>query len=189
MRAERQVHVAVVSVGRRLLVSLLWGLLQAVVLSGMFFAGGVAAGYLSLWASHGGLVSSTNALLGLGTGAAAGLYVNRAARSWVLKARLRRLRARGVSATGTVYRLRRQWISGPKGGGVTKYTAIVQWRDPVTGAHWQGERRYQCYFRRSRRLEAALADGAQVELFYPADRPSRFVINVPFAPTMADVLG
>jgi hypothetical protein len=36
------------------------------------------------------------------------------------------------------------------------------------------------------RLEAAFTYGAKVPVYYPPGRPSRFVIDVPFAPTMAD---
>lgn len=102
---------------------------------------------------------------------------------------LRSLRVGGVSARAVVRRLDRQWSASGRGGGLTRYVAHVQWRDPVTGACWRGERRYRFYGRGSRQLEVICADGAQVELYYPANRPSRFIIDVPFAPTVADVLG
>jgi len=38
-------------------------------------------------------------------------------------------------------------------------------------------------------MEAACARGKQVGLYFPANHPARFVIDIPFAPTMADVLG
>ena len=58
--------------------------------------------------------------------------------------------------------------------------------DPVTGVSWKGERRYRFWGRGSKRLEAAFAYGAKVPVYYPPGRPSRFIIDVPFAPTMAD---
>jgi hypothetical protein len=179
VKTDESVHDAVVPASRRLLVSLLWGLTQVVTVFILFFAGGVAVGYLKPAAVP----------LGLGAGTVAGLYVCHQARGWLQQARLRGLRAHGVSARTTACWLESEWFPSPRGGGVTKYVAHVGWRDPGTGAVWQGERRYQFYGRGPRQLEAAFVDGNQVELHYPANRPERFVIDLPFAPTMADVLG
>jgi hypothetical protein len=188
VETEEAAHAAIVPAARRLAIGLLWGAAQAVLLCGPLLAGGLAAAYLTQ-ALTGRPASSTAALIGAAAGAGAGVLVCHKARAWLLEARLRRLRADGVSARGVVRRLDRQWSAGGRGGSMTRYAAHVQWRDPATGERWQGERRYRFYGRGSRQLEAVLAAGEQVELRYPAGRPQRFVIDVPFAPVMADVLG
>ena len=179
------VHAAVVPVGRRLLIGLLWGVTQIVIVFVLWYVCVVAAAYLGQAITG----SPMAALAGMPVGAAAGVFVDHKARAWVQESRLRRLRAGGVSARGVVRKLDRVWQPSGRGGGLTRYVAHVEWQDPVTGAHWQGERRYRFYDRGSRQLEAICANGAQVDLYYPTNRPSRFIIDVPFAPTMADVLG
>jgi hypothetical protein len=126
--------------------------------------------------------------IGLLTGAVVGLFVSHKARTWLLRYRLWRLRAVGVGVTAMVRELDSRWFSSPHGGSVTVYVAHVYWRDPVTGTRWEGARRYRFWNRGSRQMEAACARGTQVRLYYPANRPARFVIDIPFAPTMADLL-
>lgn len=189
METKESAHAAVIPGARRVLVGLLWGLVQAVTVFVLLFAGGVAAAYLDEIMISGRPVSSTPVLVGLAAGVVVGLYVDHKARTWLRELRLRRLRSSGVWVQATVRRLDRQWFTSGRGGGVTRYTAHVQWQDPATGACWQGERRYRFAGRGSRRLEATLAEGRRIELSYPAHRPSRFVIDVPFAPTMADFFG
>lgn len=187
METEELAQTAAIPSGRRVLVGLLWGLIQAVTLFALLFAGGVAAAYLDESLAGGGPVSSTPVLIGLAAGVAAGLALCHKARAWLQELRLRRLRADGVSVQATVRRLDRLYV--PYKAGTTRYTVCVQWKDPVTAACWHGERRYRFYGRGSRRLETLCAVGARVELRYPAHRPSRFILDVPFAPTMADLLG
>jgi hypothetical protein len=170
------------------MIGLVWSLVQVVLVFALALAVGLPVAYLSQEAGAGESAGWVG-LYGMAAGVGVAVLVCHRARGWVLKSRLRRLRASGVSVQGVVRRLDQQWSASGRGGGLTKYVAHVQWRDPVTGERWQGERRYRFYGRGSEQLEAALADGAQVDLCYPADRPSRFIIDVPFAPTMADVLG
>ena len=187
METKETAHAAVISVSRRVLIGLLWGLVQAVAVFVLLFAGGVAAAYLDESAAAGLPVSSSAVLVGLAAGVAAGLFVNHKARIWLQEFRLRRLRGGGVSVQATVRRLDRQYI--PYKIGTTRYVVHVQWQDPATGDRWQGERRYRFSGRGSRRLEASCARGERVGLYYPEHRLSRFVIDVPFAPTMADFFG
>lgn len=170
---------------RRLLISLAWGLIQLVILFGLLFGGGVLAGYLALdvFSGHG---ANSIALLGLAAGVAAALAVNHSARMWLQRLRLRRLRVRGVAAEAEVGLLGYQYSASSRGPGRASYTARVGWTDPATGARWKGERRYHFWGRESKRLEAVFTYGARVPVYYPPGRPSRFIIDVPFAPAMAD---
>lgn len=170
---------------KRVLIGLAWGLIQLVILAVLFFAGMLAAGYLSIDAFGG---RGTNALVetGFTAGIVAAVVVNHSARSWLQRWRLRGLRFRGVAVKAEVVDLGRQYTASTRGPGTTRYKVLVRWREPVTGVSWQGERRYRLWGRGSRRLEAACADGARIQLYYPPGRPSRFIIDIPFAPTMAD---
>lgn len=172
----------------RLLVGLAWGLIQVVIVCVLFFAGLLAAGYLSTDALS-GRGANTLAPVGFCVGAGAGLWVNHRARNWLQRLRLRGLRTRGVVADAEVVKLGSEYTPNPTGAGfgTTRCTVLVSWRDPVTGSGWRGECRYR-FWGRSRRLELACPPGARVPVYYPAGRPSRFIIDIPFAPTMADVL-
>jgi hypothetical protein len=187
VETDELAQTAVIPAGRRMLIGLLWGLVQAVILFVLLFAGGLAAARLDQ-GIQGRAASSTAALFGVAVGVAAGLFVNHRARSWLLQHRLRRLRDGGVSVQATVLELDRQWFSSARGGSMTRYVVHVQWEDPITGGWLCGERRYR-FFGRDLRLGAMYARGARIGLYYPAHRPSRFVIDGPFAPTMADLLG
>jgi hypothetical protein len=171
--------------GKRLLIGLAWGLIQVAILFVLLFAGGVAAGYLAtdVFGGHG--VNST-VLIGIAVGVIAGLVVDHRARPWLQRFRLRGLRLHGVSVQAEVVRLDRQYAASGRGPGATRYVVHVRWQDPATGVASQGERRYRFSGRGSRRLQAACADGAKVPVYYPPGRPSRFIIDIPFAPTMAD---
>lgn len=170
--------------GKRLLIGLAWGLIQLVILFALLYLGGVAAGYLAtdVFGGHG--VNPT-VLLGIAVGVIAGLVVDHNARIWLQRFRLRGLHARGVAVEAGVH-LDKQYTYSGRGPGTTRYIAQVRWTDPATGESWQGERRYRFSGRGSKRLEAICSARAKVPVYYPAGRPSRFVIDVPFAPTMAD---
>lgn len=187
METNESATAVVTPAGRRVLISLLWGLIQAATVFLVLFAGGVVAAYLDQGMADGRPVSSTAVLVGLAVGAAAGLFVNHKARIWLQEFRLRRLRADGVSVQAAVRRLDRQYI--PYKVGTTRYVAHVEWQDPATARRWQGERRYRFSGRGSRQLETICAPGEQVGLYYPAHRPARFVLDIPFAPAMADLVG
>lgn len=187
METKESATAVVIPAGLRVLIGLLWGLVQMAIVFVLLFAGGVAAAYLGQGMAGGRPASSTAVLVGLAVGVAAGLFVNHKARIWLQEFRLRRLRADGVSVEATVRRLDRQYI--PYKVGTTSYVAHVQWQDPATGRGWQGERRYRFSGRGSRQLEGICAHGERVGLYYPAHRPARFVLDIPFAPTMADLVG
>lgn len=170
---------------KRLLIGLAWSLIQLMILFALLFAGGVAAGYLAIdvFSGHG---ANSTALIGIAVGVIAALVVNHKARIWLQCSRLRGLRVQGVAVEAKVVDLDRKYAASSRGPGSTRYVALVRWTDPATGVSWQGERRYRFSGRGSNRLEAACADGAKVPVCYPPGRPSRFIIDIPFAPTMAD---
>jgi hypothetical protein len=180
------IRLAATSRRHRLLIGLAWGLAQLVILAGLVFAGAVAAGYLAVdvFSSH-GVDSIVPA--GLGAGAIGALAVNHSARGWLQRLRLRGLRVRGVAVEARAGALGYSYAASGRGPGTVRYIARVSWTDPGTGVSWRGERRYRFWGDDSKPLEAAFAIGAKVRVYYPAGRPSRFVIDVPFAPTMADL--
>jgi hypothetical protein len=171
--------------GKRLLIGLTWGLIQLVILCALFFAGGVAAGYLAIDVFSG---RGTNTMVpaGFAVGVIAALVVNHSARIWLQRLRLRGLRVHGVAVEAEVVDLDREYTASTRGPGSTKYSALVRWTDPATGVSCQGEHRYRFSGQGSRRLETACAHGAKVPVYYPPGRPSRFIIDIPFAPSMAD---
>jgi hypothetical protein len=174
---------------RRALTEVIWGLLQFVVIALLFFAGGVAGAYLTwdLLPHLAGTRSSAGGVLpGFAVGVAAALTINHNARMWLQRLRLRRLRARGVEAQAAVTRLRRSYLTSGRGPGTTTYTVFVRWLDPVTGDITDRERRYRFWGRGSRRFETVCAARSTVPVYYPRHRLERFILDVPFAPTMAD---
>lgn len=177
-----------VSRGRRVLISLAWGLVQLVITATLFFFGGVAGGGLAVhvfdWRGLDTLLP-----LGFVAGVVIALWINHSARGWVRRLRLLGLRRQGTAVDATVLYLIGHYISNPRAGpGIDTYVLAAQWTDPVTGATWEGQRTYRFRGRAPRRFKAACADGAKVGVYYPPGRPSRFVIDIPFAPTMADLL-
>ncbi|MFY9934369.1 MAG: hypothetical protein WAK82_40820 [Streptosporangiaceae bacterium] len=189
MPTKAQVQTVTVAGTRRVLVGLLWGLIQAAIVLALLSAGGVAAAYLDRAITGRTPASPVIVLIGLAGGVAAGLSAGHKARTWLQEARLRRLRAAGVSVRATVDRLDRQCAVSGRGPGLISYVVYVHWQDPATGADCHGERRYRFSGHRSQRLEVLCGDRARVAVYYPARHLSRFVIDVPFAPTMADFFG
>ena len=59
-----------------------------------------------------------------------------------------------MSVRAVVRKLDRQRQPSGHGNDLIRYFVHVQWQDPVTGACWQGERRYRFYGQGSRRLMA-----------------------------------
>lgn len=168
------------SVGRRVLVNLTWGLIQLMILATLFFAGGLMTAFVS------GPAVNTAVPLGLIAGAIAGIAVNHKGRSWLQRLRLRGLRVHGVAVEAEV--IDRDYTHTYAGHGVTvsNYIVVVRWTDPVTGRICQGKRQYHFLGLDSPGLESACAHGARVPVYYPAGRPSRFVIDIPYIPTMTD---
>jgi hypothetical protein len=154
-----------------LLIGVAWVLLRVVILvAGVFAVKGTGPA----------------ATAGILAGTAAALVASCRARDWLMRMRLRRLRAKGVTAKAVVVKC--DWdMSIGCGLAIAKYAVLVRWVDPVTGVVRQGDRRYRFVGMGSERFRAACSHGAIVRVHYPPNRPSRFVIDVPFAPVMADI--
>ncbi|BFU45649.1 hypothetical protein [Krasilnikovia sp. MM14-A1004] len=166
---------------------LLWGVvmltvLAATVLGGML--GGTALGYGLLPRYNGG--HEIPWLLGVGAcvGVVTGVVVCHRARGWVQRARMRMMRHRAVDAIADVVWCDYHYQVGTKGPGSSRYTVYLSWRDP-DGQH-TGERRYRFIGRGRDDFAHLVRRGGKVPIRYPAGRPHRFVIDIPFAPTMAD---
>jgi hypothetical protein len=69
---------------------------------------------------------------------------------------------------------------------VESYVVLVRWRD-LAGEH-VGERAYRFRTRSTDDFLARLTDGRPVIVRYPRAEPRRFVIDIPYAPSMADFL-
>ena len=196
MPTETPVQTVTVPGPRRAITGLIWGLIQAVTVLAGVFAGGAAAAGLDQ-AATGRAAAPAAVLAGLATGAVAGLLTSGRARSWLQDLRLRRLRSAGSGAAGsgavsvraTIDRLDRPHRPARYGLRRGRYVVHLSWLDPAAGVGFRGERHYRVAGRHAQRLEALCAGRAQVAVYYPARRPSRFVIDVPFVPTMADFFG
>ena len=170
---------------RRLLIGLTWVLLRVVILIALFRACAILA-VLLVAGVFGGHGTGPAAAAGMLVGIAAALVASHRARDWLMRLRLRRLRVKGVKAKAVVVKC--DWdMSSSRGLAIAKYTVLVRWVDPATGVPRQGSRRYHFVGLGSQRFEAACSHGAIVPLLYPPNRPSRFIIDVPFAPVMADI--
>jgi hypothetical protein len=176
----------------RLLLDLAWLIIQfAIIVAG--WVGGALAGYwLSLQVFPSG---SANAWIegGFCVGVGVALAVNHYARGWVRRLRLALLRGWGVAIDAEAGFLDSTRSIAVRGMSHIFYTAGVTWTDPATGVRWQGERRYhftQSNFRdlsrHAQRFEAAMRYGAPVRVYYPAGKPARFLIDIPFSPAMSD---
>jgi hypothetical protein len=172
-------------------VGLAWGLVQLVILVLCLYAGGIAGAYLT-WVLLPHLLGIRPGVVGLAIGfpggVAGGIAVNHNARMWVQRLRLRRLRTRGTSATAKVANLSERYVSNPRGGGVTYYTVELRWTDPVTGTRYRHQRKYRFLGRGSPAFEKTCAKRTELTVRYPLGRPSLVVIDIPFAPAMADLL-
>jgi hypothetical protein len=170
---------------RRLLIGLTWVVLRVMILIGLSYAS-VAMAVLIVDGIFGGQGTGPARAVGMLVGIAAALAISHRARGWLMRLRLRRLRVGGANAKAVVVNC--DWdMSSSYGLAISRYSVLVRWVDPATGVPWQGSRRYNFVGLGSQRLETACAHGAIVPLLYPPNRPSRFVIDVPFAPIMADI--
>lgn len=171
---------------RRVIITVAWPLLQFAILVALFYAGSLltVVFVLAVSGGHGaGFAGPAGMLIGI----AGAMAVNLRARHWLQRLRVRRLRAKGVTADG--YVVKRDWdMSTGRGVMITKYTVLVRWIDPATGVRWQGRRQYRFIGMGSRDFDAACGPGAKVPVRYPPGRPSRFVIDVAFAPVMPDIV-
>ncbi|GAB3982460.1 hypothetical protein GCM10029978_086220 [Actinoallomurus acanthiterrae] len=168
-----------------------WGVLQPVILALCLFWGGVV-GVSVTWSLLPTLLGIRSSVFGLPfgflTGLAVGLTINHKARMWVQRARLRRLRKRGHRATARVAAVDRRYRYNPKGPGSTSYVVRLEWIDPETGSGHRCRRWYRFTGKGSAAFERACSTGAEVTVRYPPGRASRAVVDIPFAPVMADLL-
>lgn len=116
---------------RRLLIGLTWIILRVAILSAPPAAGVVAG--------HGnGLATATGTLVGI----VAAVVVSHRGGHWLMRLRLRHLRATGVEAKAVV--VKSDWdMSSACGIAIATYTVLVRWIDPATGVARQGNRRYR----------------------------------------------
>lgn len=175
--------------GARLVIGLIWAVLMLLILGATTFGGMVAGAWLGfdlLPRYTGGHDVPWLLLVGAVAGVAAGLTVGHRGRGWVQAWRLRRLRRRdGVTVAATVRSSTSQYLVNPRGGGVTVYQVRIGWFDHLVGEQ-ERERQYKFYGRGEPAFEELVRRGAQVSITYPAGRPDRFIIDIPYAPTMAD---
>lgn len=168
----------------RRVVAVVWGIVQLVVFAAGLAAGGVGGLYLGLrvptgphqWGPLVGMV------LGLLVGLVAALAILRGARVGLLRWRLWRLRRHGISAKATVVSVERRSRYYGRAGDITTYTVTVQW-----GRH-QGQRQYQFRGRASDRFTEVCHHAAVVLVRHPPGAPDRFVLDIPFAPVMEDLV-
>jgi hypothetical protein len=176
--------------GARLAIGLVWGLLILAVLGVATFAGMVAAAWLGfdvLPRYDGGHDVAWLLVVGATAGVTAGLTIGHRGRGWVQASRLRRMRRDGATArtAATVRRCDSRYVINPRGGGVTVYRIRVGWFDHQTGEQ-ERERQYKFYGHGVPAFEELVRRGAHVPISYPTGRPHRFIIDIPYAPTMAD---
>jgi hypothetical protein len=171
--------------GARFTIGLIWTVVMIVIVAGLISAGLILGGELYLRLHHfGGADQSWLApVLGL-VGALLGVSICHLARGWVQRLRLSRLQRTGVAASGHVLARLDEYISNTRGPGMTRYRVSVVWTDE--SGPQIGERRYRFWGRGNRAFEALTERGQEVQVRYPAGRPQRFIIEIPYAPTMAD---
>jgi hypothetical protein len=174
--------------GARLAIGLIWGLLILAILGAVTFAGMVLGAWLGfdvLPRFDGGHDVQWLLLVGAIAGVTAGLTIGHRGRGWVQAWRLHRMRRANGPVTATVRRCSSRYVVNPRGGGVTVYQVRVGWFDHLAGEQ-ERERQYKFYGRGAPAFEELIHQGAQVAVSYPRGRPHRFIIDIPYAPTMAD---
>jgi hypothetical protein len=164
---------------------LAWGVVMLVVFAGVVFGamvGGAYLGYVLLPRLDGGHNVGPVLALGAFAGIAAALVVCHRARGWVQRVRLRGC---DTGATATVVRRGSRYVASARGPGSTVYTVELSWRD---GAGERiGERRYRFMGHGPRAFDDRTTQGRRVPIRYPAGRPHRFIVDIPYAPTMVDL--
>jgi hypothetical protein len=171
--------------GARLGIGIIWTVVMVVIVVVVVFAGLLLGGELYEWWHHrGGADQSWLVPVGGLIGALLGISICHLARGWVQRLRLSRLRHGGVATTGQVIARLDEYASNPRGPGMTLYRVSVAWTDE-TGPQ-MGERRYRFWGHGDRAFEELTERGTEVKVRYPVGRPRRFVIDIPYATTMAD---
>lgn len=171
---------------------LAWGLVQAIILAGLLLLGGILGAYVSwdlLPSLFGIRPSAAGLAVGFPGGVILAIWICHSARGWVLRLRVRQLGRDGVAASATVTGLRRLTRRGPRGGYITHYTVQLRWTDPISGGIQHHRLVYRFLTDRSKPFEETCAHGRQLTVRYRAGCPERFVIDIRFAPPMADLIG
>ena len=168
----------------RLGIGLAWTLLQVIVFVAIAVAGGLLGGLAALAVPA---IFALPVILGFALGIAAGLVVCHQARMWLLRLRIRRLRSRGRQGRATVVWVDKQFVPSGRGLDTTTYTVYVRWQDPASGEAHEYERQYRFWSAGSPALERLLHEPS-LPILYSPRHPSRFAIDIPFAPTMADLV-
>lgn len=171
--------------GLRFGIGLIWTVVMVVILAAGVFAGLLlGAGLYELVRPHSRGDLSVLVPLGGLAGTVLGISICHLARGWVQRLRLSRLRLTGVAATGRVTACLESYISNSRGPGMTFYRVTVAWTDE-SGPH-TGQRRYRFWGHGVRTFDVLTERGKEVQLRYPPGRPERFIIDIAYAPTMAD---
>ncbi|MBO0837319.1 MAG: hypothetical protein J2P28_17685 [Actinobacteria bacterium] len=177
---------------RRAVVTIAWGLLQLGILATLLFLGVVASAYIGLVIiPHfaGGSATLGPVIPGFGAGLMAAWFVNHGTPIWLQRARLRRFGSTARSVDALVSWVDRSTSYYPRLGlNRTIYTVHVRWEDPLSGTPHEYLRRYGFWGRSSKRFDQIFRQQAQVPVRYAPGDPSRFIIDVPFAPVMADLV-
>jgi hypothetical protein len=165
----------------RLGIGLGWFVVQALILLALFVVGGEIGGL-------GYLVSPDDyaAPLAVGfiIGLLAGLWVDYQLPRWLFQRRLEHLRRAGVRVDATIDWVEAQYAASSGGTALRTYTVFVSWQ-AADAQIYQLERQSRFWGSSWRRFEAAVA-GATVPVAYEPARPARFMLDLPFAPSMAD---
>jgi hypothetical protein len=172
--------------GARFGIGLAWTIVMVLIVGVLVFAGLLLGAELLEWVHHrsDGDQSWLVPVGGL-AGAVLGISVCHLARGWVQRLRLSRLRRAGVTATGRVIARLDEYTSNPRGPGMTVYRVSFAWTDDEAGPQ-MGERRYRFWGRGNQVFEGLTERGAEVQVRYQPGQPRRFIIEIPYAPTMAD---
>jgi hypothetical protein len=173
--------------GARFFISLAWGLVSLVVLCTLIVLGMIGGAFVGfdLIPHFGGHQTAGTLAVGAAAGATLGLVVGHRGRGWLQALRLRRLRREGVTVTATVRSCHRRYIASSRGPGTSVYDLTVAWHDPSSGPE-QRTRQYRFWGHGDADFEACVHYLAEVKVSYPAGRPHRFIVEIPYAPTMAD---
>lgn len=166
-------------------VDLLWAVVQAPLLVAVVaLVLGVAAGPArGLWPVIFGEDGTDMTIpVGLSVGVGLSALLAYRARVWLHRVRLWRLRRSGESAGADVV-----WIAGdPTNLTATEgYVVFVRWRD-LAGEH-VGDRCYRFWDGAPHDFISRFGQGQRVVVRYPRARPHRFAIDIPYAPSAADL--
>lgn len=175
----------------RAAVTMVWGLVQLGILAALLFLAGVAGafvGFVLIPHFAGGSATWAPLPLGFGAGVIAACIVNHSARMWLQRARLRLLGSDAVRVIALVVWVDRSTTFNPRAPSRTTYAVHLRWQDPLSHMTQEQVRRYAFWGNRSKPFDNVFRQRAMLAVRYAPGRPSRFIIDVPFAPMMADLV-